>query len=109
MKNMFINSQVSVQREILVTLPTSSHGPPPVPFVNDLPSRTNFLNLNRISITFAGRYDRVETVPNPIKQWHKASKGATERFSGSLADVFPELKDISEKELKRIQRTRHDL
>ena len=104
---MSTNSQVSVQRENLTSKPSYTHRQQPTPIVNDFFSSMNF--LNPISVTQAGRYDRVETVPNPIKSWHKASKGATERFSGCLSEMFPELKDLSESEIKRIERKRHDL
>lgn len=108
MKSMSVNSQVNVQREILVPNSSNTHGSKSTGRVaNDFFSSINY--LNQISITRAGRYDRVEKVPNPIKSWHKASKGATERFSGGLSQMFPELKNLSEKELKKIQCKRHGL
>ena len=104
---MSTNSQVSVQRENLTSKPSYTHSQQPTPIVNDFFSSMNF--LNPISVTQAGRYDTVETVPNPIKSWHKASKGATERFSGCLSEMFPELKDFRSIPLISLSLKRHDL
>ena len=101
------NSQLSVQREILAPESSGTHNQRASPLVNDFFSSINF--VNPVSITQAGRYDRIENIPSPIKSWHRASKGATERFSGCLSEMFPELKNLSDKGLKGIEKKRHDL
>jgi hypothetical protein len=104
---MSTNSEMNVQREILTLKSTGNDHQNTSPFANDIFSNINF--LNPVSITQAGRYDRIEKIANPIKSWHPASKGTTERFSGCLSEIFPELKNLSDKELKGIEKKRHDL
>jgi hypothetical protein len=104
---MSINSQTHIERKLLNREPNGNNPDRKLPHANDYLSRFEFLNPP--VLTQAGLYEQTVKLPTPIKPWHQASKGATDRFKGCLAEIFPELKDISEKELKEIERKRHEL
>lgn len=104
---MSINSQTHIERKLLNRELSGNNPYRKPPLTNDYSSTLEFLNPSLL--TQAGLYERIVKLPTPIKPWHQASKGATDRFKGCLAEIFPELKDISEKELKEIRRKRHEL
>lgn len=104
---MSINSQTYVERRLLDREPSRNDPDRKSPLSNNFLSRLEFLNPS--PFTQAGLYERTVKLPAPIKPWHRASKGAADKFKGCLAEIFPELKDISEKELKEIGRKRHEL
>jgi hypothetical protein len=103
---MSVNSQTYTERRILNREPSGNNPDLKPPFANDSLLRLEFLNPS--PITQAGLYDKIIKLPRPIKPWHRASKGATDRFKGYLSKTFPELKDLSEKELKEIKKKRHE-
>jgi len=103
---MSINSQTYVERRLLLQEPSGNNPDRKPPFANDRLSRLDFLNPS--SITSAGLYEKTIKLPDPIKPWHHASKGATRRFKGFLTEIFPELKGVSEKDLRDIERKRHE-
>jgi len=104
---MSFNSQTYIERKLLNREPSGNNPDRKPPLTNDYSSRLEFLNPSLL--TQAGLYERTVKLPTPIRPWHKASKGATDKFKGCLAEIFPELKDISEKEFKEIERQRHKL
>lgn len=103
---MSINSQMNVERRLLSPEPSGNNPERRSPLINDYLPSMEF--LNPLAITPAGKYDKTEKLPNPLKPWHRASKGATDRFKGCLSKLFPELKDLNEKDLKEIEKKRHD-
>lgn len=103
---MSINSQMHIERKLLNLEPSGNNPDKKSPFANDFLSRLEFLNPS--SITHAGLYDKTINLPKPIKSWHRASRGATEKFKGCLTEIFPELKNLTEKELKEIEKKRHE-
>lgn len=103
---MSINSQTHLERRLLNQEPSGNNPDRKSPFANDYFPRSDFLNSS--SVTQAGLYERTIKLPKPIKPWHRASKGVTDRFKGCLTELFPELKNLNEKELKDIERKRHD-
>lgn len=104
---MSVNSQMNVERRLLQGEPSGNSPERKPPLANDYFPRIEF--LNPLAVTQAGLYDRIVKLPKPVKAWHPASKGVAERFKGCLSDVFPELKDLSEEDLKEIERKRHKL
>jgi len=102
---MSINTEVHVERKLL-SREGNINDPPikPSPFTNDFFPRLEFVNPS--SITQAGMYEKTVKLPEPIRAWHSASKGATDDFKGCLIEIFPELKDLSEKELEEIKEMR---
>ena len=102
-----VNSQTHIERRLLNREPSGNNPERKPPLMNDYLSTLEFLNPS--FFTQAGLYEKTVKLPAPIKSWHKASKGAADRFKGCLTEIFPELKDISEKELKEIERKRHEL
>ncbi len=104
---MSVNSSMNIERRMLQSEASGNNPHRNSPITNDYFPRTDF--LNPLSITIAGRYDRTEKLPAPVKPWHRASKGATERFSGCLSELFPELKNLKEKDLKKLEKKRHDI
>lgn len=104
---MSINSQTHIERRLLNLEPSGNNPDKKSPFANDYLSRLEYLNPS--SLTQAGLYEKTINLPRPIKPWHRASKGVTERFKGCLTDIFPELKDLSEKDLKEMEKKRHEL
>ena len=106
-KEMSVNAEVNIERKLIYQEPSVNNPRSESPVTNDFLPRIEFLNPS--SITQAGVYDRIIKLPKPVKSWHRASRGATERFKGCLSDVFPELKDLSEEDMKEIERKRHEL
>lgn len=104
---MSVNAQVNVTRKLLHQEPSTNNPRNEQPVTSDFLPRIEFLNPS--VITHAGVYDRIIKLPEPVKPWHRASKGATDRFKGCLSDAFPELKDLSEEDMKEIERERHEL
>lgn len=102
---MSVNSQMSTERRLLDGEPSGNNPDRKSPLANDYLPKIEY--LNPLVVTQAGLYDRIIKLPEPMRPWHRASKGAAERFSGCLSDIFPELKDISEDELKQLQKKRH--
>jgi hypothetical protein len=98
---------MNVERRLLQGEPSGNSPERKPPLANDYFPRIEF--LNPLAVTQAGLYDRIVKLPKPVKAWHPASKGVAERFKGCLSDVFPELKDLSEEDLKEIERKRHKL
>lgn len=105
--NMSINSQAHIERRLLDREPSRNNPDKESPFTNDYSSRIQYLNPS--STTLAGLYERAMSLPRPIKPWHRASRGATERFKGCLTEIFPELKDLDEKDLWEMEKKRHKL
>ncbi len=105
---MSVNSQMNIERRLFHREPSGNNPERKLPLTNDscLP-RIDYINPS--AITQAGLYDRIVKLPKPLKPWHPASKGTAERFKGYLSDAFPELKDLSEKDLKEIERKRNRL
>lgn len=102
---MSINTEVNVETKQLnkagnINNPSLK----PSPFANDSFLRLDF--LNPLSTAQAGVYERTIKLPRPIRPWHPASKGTTDKFEGCLTEIFPELKSLSEKELKEAQKLR---
>ncbi len=104
---MSFNAQMNIARKFIHQEPSANNPKNEPTVANDYLPRIEFLNPS--AITQAGVYDRIMKLPEPVKPWHRASKGATERFKGCLSDVFPELKELSEEDMKEIERTRHEL
>lgn len=104
---MSVNANVNITRKFFHQRLSVNNPRNESPVTNDFLPNIEFLNPS--ALTQAGVYDRIIKLPKPVKPWHRASKGATERFKGSLLDVFPELKDLSEEEMKDIKRERHEL
>jgi hypothetical protein len=102
-----VNADVSIAWKRLHQEPSVNNPRNDSPVSNDFLPSIEFLNPS--AITQAGVYDRTIKLPKPVKHWHRASKGATERFKGCLSDIFPELKDLSEEDMKDIKRKRHEL
>jgi hypothetical protein len=103
---MSINSSFNLERQIAHqdfsgNFNTKDH----LLLTNNYLSRIGFLT---IPLTQAGKYDQTINVPKPMKAWHRASKGTTDKFEGCLTKVFPELIDLSEKEIRRIDKKRHE-
>lgn len=102
---MSVNSEVHVERKRFDRVGSINN---PLlkssPFNNDFYSRVEF--VNPVSIVLAGLYERTIRLPEPIKAWHRASKGTTDKFEGCLTELFPELKNLSEKELKEVEKMR---
>jgi hypothetical protein len=105
-REMAINAQVHVERRLLEREPTGNTPSKDPPFANDYFHRLAFLNPS--SVTLTGSYEKIVKLPRPVKSWHKSSRGATDRFKGCLAELFPELKDLDERELKGLERKRHE-
>jgi len=109
---MSVNSQMNIERRFLhrefCREPSRNNPERKPPLTNDyLPS---IESLNPLTVTQAGLYDRIVNVPKPVKpvrSWHRAPKGTVERFKGCLSDAFPELKELSDEDLKEIERKRH--
>lgn len=102
---MSINAEVHIERKWLNREPSiNSPQIKSAPFTNDYLPRLEF--LNPLSVTQAGVYEKNIKLPEPIRTWHRASKGTTDKFKGCLTEIFPELKDLSEKELKEIEKMR---
>jgi hypothetical protein len=106
-KEVSVNAHVNIARKLLHQEPSVNNPRNEPPVTNDFLPSIEFLNPS--AITQAGVYDRIIKLPEPVKPWHRASRGATERFKGCLSDVFPELKNLSEEDLKEIKRERHEL
>lgn len=104
---MSANSQMNVERRLLYQEPSGNDPDRKPPLANDFLRRIEY--LNPLTVAQTGLYDRIVKLPKPISPWHRASRGAAERFSGCLSDVFPELKDLSEDDLKQLQKKRHRL
>lgn len=102
-----VNSQMNVERRLLYQEPSGNDPDRKPPLANDFLRRIEY--LNPLAVTQTGLYDRIVKLPKPIRPWHRASKGAAERFKGCLSDDFPELKDLSEEDLKELQKKRHEL
>ncbi len=103
---MSVNSSVSLERKIAYQDPSGNYSKKDQPsLTNNYFSRIGFLTL---SLTQAGRYDQTINISKPLKAWHRASKGTTDRFEGCLTKIFPELVDLSEKDLKEIDKKRHE-
>jgi len=102
---MSVNSEAHVERKWL-NREWNINNPRihPSPFSNDFLPRLEF--VNPLSTVQAGKYERIVKLPEPIRPWHRASKGTTDKFRGCLTEIFPELKDLSEKELKDIEKMR---
>jgi hypothetical protein len=100
-----VNSQVNISRKILYEEPSVNNPRNESPATNNFFPRIEFLNASSIT----GIYDRIIKLPTPVKSWHRASKGTVDRFKGCLSGVFPELKDLSEEDMKAIERKRHEL
>jgi hypothetical protein len=103
-KEVSVNAHVNIARK-LHQEPSITDNLEVMLATNDFLPRIEFLNPSAIT----GLYDRVVKLPEPLKPWHRASKGATEEFKGCLSDVFPELKDLSEEDMNDIKRKRHEL
>lgn len=106
-KKLSINTHMNIERKSLRQEPSMNNPKSQPPEANDYLLNIEFLNPS--SITQAGIYDRIVKLPKPIKPWRRASRGATERFKGCLSEAFPELKNLSEEDLKEIERERHEL
>jgi hypothetical protein len=104
---MSINSQTHIERRLLNRELSGNNPERKSPFANDYLSRVEYLNPS--SVTQAGLYEKIISLPRPIKPWHRASKGVTERFRGCLTEMFPELRGLSEKDLKEMEKERHGL
>jgi len=104
---MSVNSQMNTERRLFHGEPSGNNPDRKPPLANDYLPKTQY--LNPLVVTQAGLYDRIIRLPKPLRSWHRASRGAAERFSGCLSDVFPELKGISEDDLKLLQKKRHRL
>jgi hypothetical protein len=106
---MSINSSVNIERQIIhQDFSGDSNTTNHLLLTNNFLSRIGFLTITHPPLTQAGRYDQTINMPKPMKAWHRASKGTTERFEGCLTKLFPELTDLSEKDLKEIEKKRHE-
>ena len=103
---MSTNAQVNFERKLLNQEPSINNPNNESPVTNAYLPQFEFLNPS--PITHAGIYDRILKLPKPLKSWHRASKGTAERFKGCLSDAFPELKNLSEDDMKEIERKRHE-
>jgi len=103
---MSINTEAYVERKWLHK-ETDINNPPsitPKPFNNQFVARREL--VNPALVAYAGRYEKVLKVPEPVKPWHRAIRGTTDKFRGCLTEIFPELKDLTDKELKEIEKMR---
>jgi hypothetical protein len=98
---------VNFERKLLNQEPSVNNPKNEPPVANDYLPRIEFLNPS--PITQAGVYDRILKLPTPLKSWHRASRGVAERFKGCLSEAFPELRNLSEEDMKEIERERHGL
>lgn len=104
---MSLNSEVDVDWKLLDKLGTVNSPLRPstrARFDNAFYSRVDF--VNPLCSAQAGVYEKTVRLPEPIMGWHRASKGTADKFAGCLADIFPELKNLSEKELRDMEKTR---
>jgi len=104
---MSLNSEVHVDRKLLDKLGTVNNPLAPskcARFDNAFYLRVDF--VNPLCNAQAGLYEKTIRLPAPIMSWHRASKGTTDKFAGCLAEAFPELKNLSEKELRDMEKTR---
>ena len=79
----------------------------PAPFSNRLVGREDFVNSPFIS--YAGRYDEVIKLPEPKIRWHPAVEGTAKKFRGRLAEIFPEFKNLSDEDFKKLEKMRDRL
>lgn len=104
---MSLNSEVHPCMKRLDKLGTVNNPLPPskrARFDNAFYSRVDF--VNPLCSAQAGLYEKTIGLPEPIMSWHRASKGTSDKFAGCLTEIFPELKNLSEKELRDMEKTR---
>ncbi len=104
---MTVNSEIHVERRLVYHESTANTPSTRRHVANDYLARIEFFNPS--AITRTGRYETT-TIKKllPTKTWHRASKGTTSRFKGCLSELFPELKQLDEQDLRDLERKRHD-